>query len=119
MKTAGKLLLAIGAAGLSSGCTVTKCNLTGTQGGAVTGHVRMTSGSAENSGTLPYTWSMSTLWMGEWNRIEECEYRKGNTNDLLLINVRTHGFKGEVSAPPGTTGVRVVRDGSTYRKETF
>ena len=119
MNTTAKILLAIGLVGVFSGCTLTKCNLTGTEGGTVKGYHRMTASRDEDTGTVPYMWCTCTLWLGEWNRLEECEYRKASTNDLLLLKVRTRGFKGQVSSPPGTSGVRVVREGDTYRKETF
>ena len=106
---------------VGSGCAYTSKKLTGTKGAAFTGFYQMASekNSTPESGTLPLSWWSSSFSVGEADRLVECEYRKADTNTTLVLTVKTHGFKGVVAAPPGTTGVRVVRDGDKYKSETF
>jgi len=103
------------------GCAYTSNKLTGTKGAAFAGFYQMASekNPSPESGTLPQSWWQSSFSVGEFNRLVECEYRKADTNTTLVLTVKTHGFKGVVAAPPGTTGVRVVRDGDKYKTETF
>ena len=113
-------ILCVGIAGLLVGCTVTKCKLTGTQGASYEGYYQMTTGyPVTNSAKLPDRWYNASLAFGGLDRLEKCEYRKSSTNDLLEVNLRTHGFKGIVIAPPGTEGLRIVREGKIYKAEVF
>jgi hypothetical protein len=105
---------------VGSGCAYTSNKLTGTKGAAFTGFYKMASekDSSPESGTLPQSW-WQICFSSRFDRLVECEYRKADTNTTLVLTVKTHGFKGVVAAPPGTTGVRVVRDGDKYKTETF
>jgi hypothetical protein len=110
----------IGIVSLLTGCTITKCKLTGTPGASYQGYVQMTTGYPQtNYAKLPDSWSAASLAFGGLDRLEKCEYHKVNTNDSLVVNLRTHGFKGIAEAPPGTEGVRIVREGKGYKAETF
>jgi hypothetical protein len=108
-------------ANLLTGCTITRCNITGTEGAAYRGYHWMCGdkNSQSESGQLPNSWFETALCLGYWEKLDECEYRKVNTNDCLILKVRTHGFKGTFTAPAGTEGLRVVREGSQYKAETF
>src|SRR5690349_21395510 len=99
MKKAFRILqtsiLSIGTVGLLVGCTVAKCKLTGTKGASYEGYYQMTTGCPmTNSAKLPDSWCNASLGFGGLDRLEKCEYRKSNTNDLLEVNLRTHGFRG-------------------------
>jgi hypothetical protein len=106
------------------GCAYTSNKLTGTKGASYSGFYRMAdmkpTERQPESGTLPDSWWQSTLYFGGPKPVlEECEYRKTDTNATLVLTVKTHGFKGVIAAPPGTTAVRVVHDGDKYKTETF
>jgi len=106
------------------GCTVTKAKLTGTQGATVTGYYRFTTHTNTVNvdgpqGKLPTDWFESSLGLFGRDQLQECSFRKTDTKTSLLLTLKTHGFKGSVAAPPGTSGVRVVRDGKHYVAETF
>jgi len=121
MKVFQGFVSCVAVVGLLAGCTVTKCKLTGSPGAAYKGYHRMNDQKdrESDSGKLPDFWFEVGCSVGFWRRLEECEYQKFNTNDCLMLKVRTHGFKGTIAAPPGTEGVRVSREGKAYRMETF
>jgi len=120
MKTLRSTALMVIVGLFATGCTITKVKLTGTEGAAYKGHYRVSSGGRQvHSGALPGGWLVYALGVGSWMRLEECEYHKADTNASLVLNYRTHGSKGVVTAPPGTEGVRVVREAKTYQTETF
>lgn len=107
-----------------AGCTVTKAKLTGTQGATVTGYYWFTTHTNTvdvngPQGKLPTDWFEASLGLFRHDQLQECSFRKTDTNTSLLLTLKTHGFNGSVAAPPGTSGVRVVRDGKHYVAETF
>ncbi len=107
-----------------TGCTITKAKLTGTEGATFSGYYRMTcTTNVVNldgpQGKLPTGWFECCMGIFFFDRLQECEFLKTDTNTLLVLTLKTHGFKGAVSSPPGTSGVRVVRDGKKYIAETL
>ncbi|HEV2246162.1 MAG TPA: hypothetical protein VGW37_05870 [Terriglobia bacterium] len=108
-----------------TGCSVTNFDLTGTKGAKFKGQVSYSwTGTAPWDGKLPEdVWEGQGLGIGwvtvGFNRLQECEFLKVDTNTLLVLRLKTHGFKGSVTAPPGTAGVRVVRVGKRMVAETL
>jgi len=107
-----------------TGCTITKAKLTGTEGATFSGYYRMTSHTNVVNldgpqGKLPTGWFEGSIGIFSFHRLQECEFLKTDTNTSLVLTLKTHGFKGAVAAPPGASGVRVVRDGKKYIAETL
>ena|SRR5215831_7594679 len=107
-----------------SGCTFTKIKLTGTEGATFSGYYRMTDDDEKAAtirvgGKLPRAWSQADLCFFAFVRLEECEFRKADTNTSLVVSLKTHGFRGDIAAPAGVTGIRFKHDGKNCKTETF
>ena len=117
-----RLILLVPLVMLLSGCSITRLKLTGTDGTRWSGYC------LTDSDRVPMRWAERRLpgWymesgmaLGTSSRLKECEFRKHDTNGLLRLDVRTRGYRGVVSAPPGTTGVRVKREGGVFEAAAF
>lgn len=102
-----------------TGCTVTSFELTGTKGAEFRGEYTDAGGRCPWNGKLPDSNWQASLGIIGFNRLQRCDFRKEDTNALLVLRLKTHGFKGSIAAPPGTKGVRVTRDGKKMAAECF
>lgn len=102
-----------------TGCTITYFDLTGTKGAKFRGEVSQSYGTSPWVGNLPADNWQASLGIIGFNRLQSCEFLKDDTNAVLVLRLKTHGFKGSIAAPPGTAGVRVVRVGKNLKAETL
>jgi len=115
-------LLLFGAVFILTDCSKTTVRLTGTPGAYYSGYVLHDCDREpiqKDHRKLPDADVDFGLYLGTSVRLRECEFRKENTNTTLAAEIRTRGLKDTITAPPGTTGVRVKRQGNTFSSEVF
>jgi hypothetical protein len=124
-KTSASLVASLLALLTWSGCSSTSFEITGTKGAGFHGEYLDADGkhpipiASDPPIKIPTWWSETEFRIIGPNGLQRCEIRKDDTNALLVLTLKTHGFKGSVASPPGTTGVKVVRDGKRLTAETL
>jgi hypothetical protein len=116
------LLSAVTFVFLTAGCSKTTVRLTGTPGTYYSGSILHECDPVpikKEHRSLPDADLTFGCFLGTSARLSSCEFRKEDTNAVLAADIHTKGFSGILTAPPGTTGVRLRRQGKIFSSDVF